>query len=158
MAPDGPPHIAADAAPLTHGESDIFEDTQAPEQLRHLKGAHQPTLDARGLRQSGDLGAVEMDVAGIRCQGAGDQIDKAGFAGAVGTDQRLPRAALEPEIDPVGDRERTEAFAEPARFERRGGAHRRPRARRHSRSHRPSTPPRAKLTSKTIKSPIQKYQ
>ena len=56
-----------------------------------------------GLRQRGDVLAVEQHVAGRGSQRAGDQIDQRGFAGAVRPDQRVAGAARQREIDVVGD-------------------------------------------------------
>ncbi len=77
---------------------------------------------------------------------AGHQIDEGGLARAVGPDQRVARAALEAELDVVGDRERAEALAETARLEGGGAVIARPAAlrQRSTRSQMPSMPPRAK--------------
>ena len=78
----------------------------------------------------------------LGCKRAGHQIDEGGLAGAVRADQRVAGAALQAEIDVVGDGQRAEALAQAAGFERRRSwplvAHRR------SRSNRPSMPPRAR--------------
>ena len=60
-------------------------------------------------------------------------------------------------IDRVRHRQRAKALGEPSGLERRR-AHRADLLRKLNRSTSPSTPPRAKMTTATIKSPIQKYQ
>ncbi len=54
------PQIAAEAAALADREGHVFEHAQAAEQLGDLKGADETALDARRLRQRGDVGAVEQ--------------------------------------------------------------------------------------------------
>ena len=55
----------------------------------------------------------------LGCERAGHQIDEGGLAGAVGADERVARAALEAEIDVVGDAQRAEALRQAVRLERR---------------------------------------
>src|SRR5215472_15995489 len=98
-----------------------------------------------------NIGTIEPDLPGIRPQCPGHQLDKRRLSGIVWTDQRVARAAIEAKIDGIGDDQGAEALVQPMGLEC-GGIHRR------NRSKSPSTPPRAKTTSKTIKSPIQKYQ
>ena len=149
--------IAGDPLSLADRQGHVFEHAQAAEQRGDLKGADEAALDPRGLRQSGDVGAVEQDLPGIRRQCTGDQIDKAGLAGAVRPDQRMPRTTLQAEVDSICHRQGAEALGQSAGFERRR-AHRPGSPRDCNRSAKPSTPPRAKTTSKTINRPIQKYQ
>ena len=94
---------------------------------------------------------AEQDAASRWRQPPGDQVDERGLARAVGADQRMARAGLEPEVDVVRHDQCTEALVQADGFQRR-------RHRRSSRSIRPSTPPRANITSSTSSRPIQKYQ
>ena len=142
---------APDPLPLADRQGHVFENAQAAEQRGDLECADEASLDPGGLRESGDIGAVEMDLPGARLQRARYQLDKGCLAGAVRPDQGVPRAALQAKIDGVGHSQRAEALVQSARLERR-------RVHRRKRSKSPSTPPRAKTTTRTIKSPIQKYQ
>jgi hypothetical protein len=135
----------------------ILQHAQPAKQRIDLEGAHEPALDAGGLRQAGDVLTAEQDAPGARPQRAGDQVDEAGLAGAVRSDQRMAGAALEPEVDRIRDRKRAKALAQALRLE--PGAHGGGfscRARRRAKN--PSTPPGAKTTISTMNSPIQKYQ
>ena len=140
----------------------VFEHAQAAEQRGDLEGADEAAPDPRRLRQPGDFGVVEQDLPGVRRQRAGHQIDEARLAGAVRPDQRVAGAAFEAEIDRVGDNERAEALCSARGFQAPAGSS--PDlsslapVRDRNRSARPSTPPRANTTSRTINSPIQKYQ
>src|SRR6516164_6826540 len=138
-------------SPLANRQNHVFEHAQAPEQRGDLKSADEAALDPSGLRQMGDIGTVEPDSPGIRLQCSGNKLDKSRLAGTVWTDQRVARAAFEAKIDAVGYYQGTEVLVQPLGLECRG-FHRR------KRSKSPSTPPRAKITSKTIRSPTQKYQ
>src|SRR5205807_1041771 len=125
------------------------------EQRRHLECPGEAALDPRRLRELGDLLAGDEDLPGAWAERPGDEVDKACLAGAVWPDQRMAGAALEPEIDRIGDLQRAKALAQPARLECRPV---RLLAHRRSRSTSPKIPPRAKTTTSTINSPIPKYQ
>src|SRR6266567_5488512 len=105
----------------------------------------------------GNVLAAEQDAAGVRPEHPGDQIDEARLAGAVRPDQRVAGAALQAEIDVARHRQRAEALAEALGFKT-GCAHDGLRLARQMRSLRPSTPPRANITTKIMNRPIQKYQ
>src|SRR5271165_3191003 len=112
---------------------------------------HQAALDPCGLRQVGNIGAAEMNFPSARAQSSRHQLDKRRLAGAVGTDKCVPRTVLQAKIDSIGHSQCAEALVQTVRLQCR-------RTHRRNRSKRPSTPPRAKTTTSTIKSPIQKYQ
>ena len=57
-----------------------------------LERARQAALDARVRRQCGDALAAQDHVARVGAQHAGEQVDERRLAGAVRTDQRVPRA------------------------------------------------------------------
>ncbi len=63
-------------------------------QSRHLEGADQSTPDAADGIDPGDGFTAEANIAGIRPQIAGDEIDEGGLAGAVRADQRHAVARL----------------------------------------------------------------
>src|SRR5260370_41556159 len=94
---------AADPFPLADSKGHVLEDAKAAEQRGDLECADEATLDPCGLRQVGDVGALEMDLPGARLQCSRHQLDKSRFAGAVRTDQGVPRAAFEAKIDVIGD-------------------------------------------------------
>src|SRR5438132_2821308 len=100
-----------------------------------------------------DVLTAEKDVSRVRSQHACHQIDEAGLAGTVRSDQRVPRPTFESEIDVACHRQRAEALAQLLGFEP-GRAHGDLLLRRRTRSIRPSTPPRAKTTKTTMNSPI----
>src|SRR6185312_6684968 len=117
----GTEQAAAGAEPLADREADIFEDAQAAEQRVDLEGACEAAPHPLFLRQRGDIGATEQNLARARLERAGDEIDERGLARAVGPDQRMARAGLEPEIHAARHLERAEAAIETARFESRLG-------------------------------------
>src|SRR5439155_19605477 len=97
VPPRGAEKTAADTLPFANCQGHIFEDVEAAEQRRDLKRADKTALDPRGLRQTGNVGALYEDMPGIRRQPAGHQLDKASLAGAVRPDQRVARAAFQAE-------------------------------------------------------------
>src|SRR6202035_4935550 len=97
---------AADPLPLADRQCHVLEDAEAAEQRSNLKGADEAALDPCGLRQPGDLGSVEMDLPGARLQCSRHQLDKGRLAGAVRTDQSVPRAALQAKTYGIGHSQR----------------------------------------------------
>src|SRR5205823_2750126 len=85
----------ADPLPLANRQRHVLEYAEAAEQRGDLECADKASLDPGGLRESGDIGAVEMDLPGARLQRARYQLDKGCLAGAVRPDQGVPRAALQ---------------------------------------------------------------
>src|SRR5579864_2209029 len=159
----GPEQPAGNTLSLAHRQRDVLENGEAAEKLIDLEGARQSALDALRLRQMRHVATTQQNAPRGRFERTGDQVDKARFPGAVWPDQGVTRAARQAEIDRVGDRQSAEALAKPARLKREFGlwrwrAHRRRAMRRMSASIRPRTPPRAKTTTRTSKSPTQKYQ
>src|SRR5258706_10501544 len=102
--------------------------------------------------EAGDALAVEEPVARARREGSGEQVDERRLARAVGTYERMARAAPNLEAHPVHRRERAETPGEPLGAKRR--AHRRPRRD----SIAPRMPPRAKKTNTTSARPSQNCQ
>ena len=144
-------HGAGHALALADRQRHVLEHGQPLEELVDLEGAAQPALDARLLRQRGDVLAGQPDLARRRRQASGDQVDERGLAGAVGTDQRVPRACLEAEVDVLRHAQRAEILVQPGGFECRG--HERRRTMRQACSARPITPPRANMTTSTSSRP-----
>ena len=81
MRPDRPCRCRMASATCSAG-------VMSGKQPRHLEGAHQPAPDALHRAHAGHVLAGERDLAGIRPQMAGDEIDEGGLAGAVRADQR----------------------------------------------------------------------
>ncbi len=104
VAPGGPEQIVGHPFPLGDRQRHVFERAEAAEQCGDLESAGEPALDARRLRERSHLGAIDQDMPGIGLSAPGHQVDKAGLAGAVRADQRMARAAFEPEIDRVRHR------------------------------------------------------
>jgi hypothetical protein len=63
-----------------------------------------------GRRPPGHVDAVEQDLAGVRLQRAGDQVEERALAGAVGADHRGERAVSEVERDIVRRLDAAECF------------------------------------------------
>src|SRR5258708_10300254 len=112
MPPGGPDEVAGGALAFGDRQRDVLEQGQAAEQRADLEGADETAFDARGARQMGDVLAAQQDASGARLEHAGDQIDEAGLAGAVGPDQRMAGAAFEPEVDVARHPQRAEAPAQ----------------------------------------------
>src|SRR6516165_9799468 len=155
MAPGRPKQIVCYAFALGDPQRHVFERGQPAEQRGDLEGSRQAPLDPFRLRQVGHFRAANENLPGAWRERAGHQVDEARLARAVRADQCMARAALEAEIDRIGNLQRAKALAQPARLQ-----HRAPRclAHRRSRPTRPKIPPRANTTTSTINSPIQKYQ
>ena len=104
-AEDGP-------APGLGREHDIAAGRELGDQRGDLEGAGEAEAGAFDLVEIADLASIEADRAGIGCELAGDQLDQARLAGAVGADQRMDLAGAQIELDAVGDLERAEGFAQ----------------------------------------------
>src|SRR5262249_17407429 len=122
-----------------------------------LECAAKSALDACGLRKMRNVLAAEEDASCARSQRASHQIHKRRLACTVWSDQSVACATFETEIDVTGDRERSKPFVQ-ALCLKVECAHLRAPCHCFSRARRPSMPPRAKITTKIMKSPIQKYQ
>ena len=75
-----------------HGEADVFADAQRRKQIGDLERA--ADAGARDLlrRMSGDRPAHQRNLAFVRREHAGQQIERRGLAGAIGADQRVQGA------------------------------------------------------------------
>src|SRR5215470_814492 len=152
------PQSPADAVALGDSERDVVEHAHVAEERVDLERAAEPAPDARGLRQPRDVLAAEKDVTGGGREPSGDHVHERRLAGAVGADERVTDAGLEPEIHAVGHGEGAEALAETAGLERDGHAGTRRRPRAPSASAIPRSPPRAKRTTRTRIRPMPRYQ
>src|SRR5581483_5876678 len=152
----GLPHPPRHAEALRDPERDVVEDRESAEQLVDLERAPEHALHARRLADAGDVCAAEEDAARRRSERTGEHVHESGLARAVRPDERVPRSRLEPEVDPVRDREGAEALAQGLRLER--GAHARLRSRRTAASTIPRMPPRANITTTISMAPMPRYQ
>src|SRR5215475_9731595 len=99
FGPSRSPEPIADMCALADRKIEIFQDRETAEQLVDLKRARNSATTALGLRQRGDVGAVEQDPAGGWLEDAGDKVDERRLARAVGTNQRVSSAAIERQVD-----------------------------------------------------------
>src|SRR5215468_1019907 len=146
------------AVALADRQRHRLERVQPGEQRVDLERAREPALHSRRRRGAGDLLAAEEDLAAVRPQHAGHEVDERGLPGAVRADERVARADRHREIDAARDDERAEALVEAPRRERR---RRHAAPRRHdapSRASPPRMPFGSSKTTTTSSSPIQKYQ
>src|SRR5215471_1893873 len=152
------PQPSADPVTLGDPEGDVVEYAHVAKQRVDLEGPAEAAPDARGLGQPRHVLAAEEDLAGRGREPPGDHVDERGLAGAVGADERVPDACVEPEVHAIGHGQRAEALAEGAGLE--GERHATPRRRRRaaSASAIPSSPPRAKRTTRTRIRPMPRYQ
>ncbi len=92
MAREAAPPVAGDAAPLAHRERHRFERIEMRKERIDLEGAHEAALDALLRLERRDVGAREQDLATVRPQHAGHEVDQRGLSGAVRADERVARA------------------------------------------------------------------
>src|ERR1700686_832633 len=87
------------------------------EHRRNLERAHEP--EARNVRgpDGGNVLALVEDLAARRAQKLGEEIKARGLAGAVRPDERVDRAALDPEVHSVDRHEACEFLGEILGFE-----------------------------------------
>jgi hypothetical protein len=105
---------AGDAVALGDRKGHVFECCQAAEQRRDLEGAGEPALDARRLRQVGDIGAVDDDLTGARREAAGHQPRQRWFCRRRSGRSAPAARRVQTEIDVVGDGQRAKALAQTA--------------------------------------------
>ena len=99
-SPAGRSMPGRDAEPLGHRDVDVLQHRQPAEQPVDLERARDAELDALGLRDAAVMSRpLSSTCPGVGAQHAGEEVDEGGLAGAVGADQRMARAGLEPEID-----------------------------------------------------------
>src|SRR6267378_170111 len=150
-------HAPRDPTALSHRERHVVEHRKAAEEGVDLESPSQAELHAFCLSRRRDVLPAEHDPAGGGRQRPGEHVDESGFSGAVRTDQRMARAALQSEIDVVRHGERAEALAQSARLES-GRAHGLLLSLARIASRMPRIPPRANITASTSIVPMPKYQ
>src|ERR1700722_3583876 len=102
-----------------HGPRDVVERAEAGEQrgdLERARDAKEATaMDGKG----GDVASVELDIAALRHDLAGQESDQRGLAGTVGADDGVEFAAGNIERDPVGGHHAAEALGQAFDLEQR---------------------------------------
>src|SRR5690606_34243318 len=68
-------------------DAHVFKHRQLRENGRDLERSDDPAAGNLGRRFTGDLLAVEDDLAGAGCEKFGEQVEAGGFAGSVRTNQ-----------------------------------------------------------------------
>src|SRR6266508_1256674 len=84
-----PPPGCGMVSTLKHCKRYCFQRGEMGKEAVDLEGAREAALDARGGRERSDVVRAEQDLAAVRAQHAGDEVDERRLAGAVGPDQRV---------------------------------------------------------------------
>src|ERR1700730_15100490 len=106
------------ALTLEDRQCNIVARAERAEQLADLIGAGETAIDAATLRQSGELGAADVNAAGARRDAAGERVHQRGLARTVRPDQRMPRTGRDLQVNAVYGGEMAEPDGELAGFER----------------------------------------
>ncbi len=138
-----PPGFRA-AFAFEHRKRDGLERSEPRKQRVDLEGARQAALHAGVGPERGDVLLAEHDLAGVRPQHAGDQVDERRLPGAVGADERVAHALRQDEVDVLRHDEGAEFLVQLFRCKNFA----RP----------PRIPLGRNITTPTSSSPIQKYQ
>jgi len=93
-------------------DDEIFEHAHPGKRLRDLKRAADAEGAAPGRRQCCDIAPGIEDAPGIRRDGAADDAEQRGLAGAIRPDNAERFARRQRKIDAIGDGDRAEAFAD----------------------------------------------
>src|SRR5262249_28674998 len=108
QAPHRREEIERMAASRLHCEPQILDHAEVLEQVVALEGAGHADAAHPVRRPAGNVGVLDEDAAGAGLELAADLVDQAGLAGAVRADDDVALAALDGEIDVVGDDEMAE--------------------------------------------------
>lgn len=90
---------SGEARRRVHAGEHGFERAHFGEKAQVLEGAREAERRARGGLEPLDPLAAKPDLAGLRPREAGDEVEQAGLAGAVRTDQRVEGARGDGEVD-----------------------------------------------------------
>ena len=101
------------------GERDVLEDAHVREQRVVLEDHPEVAPVSRRAR---DGAAVEEDLAGVRLQEPGDEVQRRRLAGAARAEQRDEAAGRDLERHPVHGEDRAESLHQPLERQRRAGA------------------------------------
>ena len=82
-------------------EGEVLAGGQIVEQRQVLRDDADAALGLQGLAQVEHVLSQDENLPSRRRQQAGQHLDGGGFAGAVGTEKAVERAALDPQIDGV---------------------------------------------------------
>src|SRR5262249_26247011 len=117
-APEGPRNLLA----LAYRKRYRLERVEMRKETVDLEGADEAAADPRLGAECRDVLAAEQDLAAVRPQHAGHQVDQRGFAGSVRADECVANALWQRDADLVGDHQRAEPLVESA-GRKRGCAH-----------------------------------
>jgi hypothetical protein len=98
----------------------VLEHGHARERPRDLERPGEPEAADGVGREAHDRAAVEADIAAVRGQEPGEQVEDRRLAGAVGADEAEHLAQRDREVEPGDGSEAAEAPREPAGLEQRG--------------------------------------
>ena len=118
--------VAGAAGAAECADHHVLQHGHAVERADHLEGAGDAGAGAGERAAAGDAAPVEADFAAVGRDLAGDGVEQARFAGAVGPDQPENFAGCDGEADVDIGRDAAERLADPAYFKQRG--HRAPRS------------------------------
>ena len=97
-------------------EPHVLLDRERREQVGDLEGAADPGRGDRLRAQPGDRAAAEEDLALVRHEHPGDQVEGGGLAGAVRADQRVQAAVAHQDVDALHGLDAAEALGDAARL------------------------------------------
>src|SRR5207245_2491600 len=99
-------------------EHDVLHDGQPGDQHEVLM--HHPDAQLDRILRSSDVhqAAIELDLAGIACHHAIDDVHQSRFAGAVLTEKRVDPAPVDDQVHAVYRPQASEGFSDPSELER----------------------------------------
>ncbi len=104
--------IATASLQALAGEPHVLEDAQTEEQVGDLERARHADAGQGVGRLAGNVASVQLDLAGIRPQRSGDEIERCALAGAVRSDDRRDAMALRLEAEVIDGPQPTEGLAQ----------------------------------------------
>ena len=112
----GAPEMEGIAERPLQCDPDVLAHAQVREHRRNLERAHQAPSRDIGRPRRRDVAPVIEDGPGGRFEELGQQIEHGRLAGAVRADQRMDRAAMHPQIDPLHRGKTAELLRQTARL------------------------------------------
>ena len=94
----------------------VFQHGHVREYRRNLERANDAATRGFGRLLMGDVNPVEGDDAACRCQKLREQVEKRGFASAIGPDQGMDVPALDFQVNLADRHKAFELFGEALRF------------------------------------------
>src|SRR6266581_3853916 len=139
-----PPPGCGMVSTFKHCKRHRFQRGEVGKEGVDLEGAREAALDACIGPERSDVVRAEQDLAAVRAQHPGDEVDERGLAGAVGPDQRVAHPLRQRELDVLRHDQRAELLVQFFRCKNFATP--------------PSTPLGRNITTATSSRPIQKYQ